>query len=252
MFSSLHSARGLAASLALGCFVFHAVAPAFAADLALASTPHTQAEITLESEDETLIAHHGGEGTGSVLPGAVGAPAVAALKGNAIKSVVSNSLWGNMLLNMAYQMDPEIQKIATRAGRVNALTLLSLTGVTGLGLAQSIYAYRDIELTVGVTPAHHPGGSDHVHLPPDSRVPSTLGIIGSGVTLATLGINAAASKHYSRRMKQRQIDLRNRVDTVLAQLTAGGQSQSVQSELVALVGPLAAEEFLMLWNAVHK
>ncbi len=277
----LYSSRRLAASLALCCVVVGhcgAVGPAEAA----AGLDHPSApvqpvtldfpenagglsleerlieEVLSREEDfeAPLVAHHGGEGAGglsSLSAMASSASTTTTLKGGVATSAVSSSLWGNMLLNMAYQMDPEIRKIASRIGAVNNLTLLSIAGVSGLGLAQSVYSYRQIEppLTVNVTEAHHHGGHDHVHMPPDSKVPSTLGMIGSGVTLATLGVNAVMNKRYSRKLRNRQLLIKEQVEGILAQLRENGPTEGLRQDLAALVGPLAADEFLVLWQVTH-
>lgn len=202
-------------------------------------------------DSETLLASHGGEGGGaSVISGTSAAPVVATVQGQAVKSVMSTSLWGNMLLSMAYPMDPELQRLVSKMGRVNALTLLSITGVSGLGLAQSVYALNQNK------PQHldveeHGGDHGTVTVPADSRVPATLGIVGSGVTLATLGLNAVLSKHYSRKLTQRQLIIKEKVDRILIQLKAQETNAQTRQDLVTLVGEEATDEFLQLWQATH-
>lgn len=247
MFSRMYSARGLAASLTLCCFVLSIPGPTVMAQVASSSQVET---ITLEPS-ETLIANHGTEGTSgaSGLSGASAAPVITAVKGHATKSVVSTSLWGNMLLSMAYQMDPELQRIIQKLGRVNAATLLSITGVSGLGLAQSIYALNQVKSQH--IDVEEDGAHEAVHIPADSKVPATLGIIGSGVTLATLGLNAVMNKHYSRKLTQQQLAIKERVEHALTHLKSSENPEHTRQELVSLVGEEATDEFLSLWQATH-
>lgn len=251
MFSALYPAARLGLSLALcvGLFVQYSV-------LAVSSAAATE-PLALESvtNPSALLAHHGGEGLvgASAISGASAAAAAPAIKGAVVQAVMSDSLWGNMLLSMAYQRDSQLQKLASRLKRANVLALLSITGVSGLGLAQSIYAYQNLApQNIDVTDAHHAGGHDHVHIPAESKVPSTLGIISSGMTLGTLGLGALANHHYNRKIQQRQVAIQAHVAHVLQHLEDGGDSELVAVELNHLVGERATREFLQLWQAVHK
>jgi hypothetical protein len=250
MLSSLPVARNYLTRLAIGSLLFtysHTVPLVQAATFTQNQQPET---ITL-ALDEKLIAHHGLEGAGgaSIISGASAAGAASTMKMGISKTAMSSSLWGNMLLSMAYQLDPEIQRIATKIGRVNALSMLSITGISGLGLAQSIYAYRQIEpKTYDVS--EHDGGHGHVHIPEESRTISTMGIIGSGATLATLA-HTVMSKHYARKLTQRQLAIKDRVEQALFELKAGQGIEHAHQELIALVGEVATEEFMGLWQATH-
>ena len=213
------------------------------------------------NRDELLLANHGGEGaeTAGAL-GAAGAsaatPALGALTGHVDKKIASESLWGNMLLNMAFARDEKLRKCSRRLAQINGLTLLSVLGVSGLSLAQGIqsYHYQNEPLTVNVIGAHHPGGHDHVHLPADQidRTPAVFGMIGSGVTIGALGFRAVAGKVYTRRMLVRQRQIRDQVHSILDRLEQGTSVTSVQQELGRLVGERASSEFLLLWQVLHR
>jgi hypothetical protein len=251
--SMLRAARKSVAGLALAacCLQFSGLS-VLAQGQASADAPVPET-VTL-SREERLIADHGAEGAGggASLGGTVGAQLLGTVTATTAHQTWSDSLWGNMLLSMAYQRDEELQKLVRRAGHVNSLTMLSVASVSGLGLAQSIYSYNRIQpQSVDVTGAHHPGGHDHVHLPLESKVPATLGIIGGGVTIAALGARAVMNRHYSRRMTSRQVAIRKSVDTILDRLTSGEDHRNIEPELTQLVGPRAAGEFLALWRAVH-
>jgi hypothetical protein len=252
MHSALYSARKLVASLALGFCLAQLATPAV---LAAQTVNNPAPETIILTPDERLLANHGGEaatGGAAVIGGASGAPLLGTVKSRQVQAGYSDSLWGSMLLNMAVQRDEELQKFAKRLGLVNTMTLLSIAGVSGLGLAQSIYAYRQIQPeTVNVTEAHHAGGHDHVHMPLNSKVPSAIGIIGSGVTLATLGTRAVMDGYITRRIARRQVQLRESIDHILSHLELEGITSHGRQELAGLVGERAAGEFLLLWRAVH-
>ncbi len=255
----MYSARRIAASITLCavCVVFPG--PVLATQVVTPTVDQVTIQgIHLASPAEKLeTAHHGGEGLGGAA-GAAGAATVAPLlntvSGRVQKAtVVTDSLYGTMLLTMAYQRDEELQKLVRCSGRVNAMTMVGVAGISGLALGQSIYSYRNVEpQTIDVTPAHHPGGHDHVHMSAESKVPSTLGIIGSGVTLAALGVQAIFNKVYAKKIEKRQAELQAQVENILSRLEAGNENyQGAQQDLSLLVGERASREFLALWKAVY-
>lgn len=262
MYGTLPAVKRLAASVALSAVVCSAIAIP-ARSLAFVSVPEIDAKalaggdtrvetVTFEAGQAPLeIAHHGGEGGSATVGAALGSSHVLTnLSAHVQKSTWSDSLWGNLLLSMAYQRDPEIMRLAKKLGRVNTLTLLSVAGVSGLGLAQSIVAYNDIKpQSIDVTEAHHAGGEDHVHIPASSKAPATMGIIGSSATIATLGLRAILNKRYCGRLEKRQLVIRQQVEDLLSRLDADGQTPGVEQELAGLVGPRASREFIQLWQA---
>ena len=68
-------------------------------------------------------------------------PRLSLAKNKRTSSLITDSLWGNLILEMAYQRDPEIKKIAKRLNLVNFGTMTAITGVAAGGtLAQGIIA----------------------------------------------------------------------------------------------------------------
>jgi hypothetical protein len=262
MFASLFFlCRFVAGSIAAVIMVHGAGAMALTPAMELSQTELptlSPASVTLKAIpaglNQGLLAHHGGESAGA---GTIGTLGGAQLLGSASQSVsrptYSDSLWGNLLLSMAYQRDPELQKLIKRMGHVNTVTLLSVAGVSGLALAQSIYSYRQIEPKVyDVTPAHHAGGHDHIHMAEESRIPSTLGIIGSGATMLTLGVRAVANLRYGKKIQHRQQAIIRRIDNILGRLEEGASPALIELDLSQLVGARACSEFLALWRSVHS
>jgi hypothetical protein len=245
----LVSARYVACLFTAGGLGFNSLA-AFAVNIGTLERDVEAAQVTTMA----VVAHHGGEGSSASLltPAAAVSPVLTTTVKGQVSAGLSDSLWGNLLLSMAYQRDPEIRSIMRRLNGVNALTMLSVAGVSGLGLAQSIVSYREIKpLTVDVTPPHHPGGSDHVHFPQADRTPSILGIVGSGVTIGTLGIRTVANKYYARRLQKRQRVIQQAMEDILASLESKPVDAQVEQQLITYVGPRAAREFLQLWKTVH-
>lgn len=206
--------------------------------------------LSLCGQPLAAFAHHGGEGAGGA---AVGAAATGStlltLHGHANKKTSSDSMWANMLLPMAYERDALVQKYMKRQSRANLLTMLSIGSVSGLGLAQSIVGFSTAqgEETVPVV-SHEEGEHGHVHMHGESKLPSTMGIIGSGVTLATLGAKMVFDQANCAKLVNRQLVIKEQVEGIITQLKAGEPYEHVSAQLVSLVGPMAAEEFGMFWR----
>src|SRR5690606_18148609 len=130
--------RRILAGLATFAFVLQ-FSGATALAKSLSHAPVAQPDEQMEAVDLTdsfaldkpLLAHHGGEGAtaATTVAGLSAAPAVGVLNAHASKKSYSDSLWGNMLLNMAFARDPELQRLGRRLGQINALTMMSVLGV---------------------------------------------------------------------------------------------------------------------------
>lgn len=175
---------------------------------------------------------------------------VLTLQGQASKTLLSESLWGNLLLSMAYQRDAKIQKYTRNLGQVNTFTLLSVAGVSALGLTQSIIALNSAHGPRFLEVEDHDGDL-HAHQKADSRVPATLGIIGSSATIATLGVKALLDGVYGHKLAKRQGELQEAVGGILQALKAGTPFQEISGPLSALIGETATQEFQSLWQATH-
>ena len=190
------------------------------------------------------LAHHGGEGDS----GAVGAGVLGASGSGAILTAGSmplkngqlmDGLWANVLLGIALQRDSEVQRISRWSRRLNGATTVAIMGVSGLGLAQSIHSLNSIEPKTYDVSGH--GEHSHVHIPAPSRVLSTMGIIGSSVTLGTIGVRAVGGHILGKKLTRRQTELQNQLLAAL--------STKNEVELAALVGPQTASEYLALTSA---
>jgi hypothetical protein len=190
------------------------------------------------------LAHHGGEGeSGTLATGAMGGATGGALLtagSQPLKtSQLMDGLWANVLLSIALQRDAEVQHIHRWSRRLNGATTVAIMGVSGLGLAQSIHALNSIEPKTYDVSGHD--DHSHVHIPAASRVLSTMGIIGSSVTLGTLGVRVVGGHILGKKMTRRQTELQNQLLAAL--------STKNEAELATLVGPQTASEYLSLTSA---
>ena len=238
MFFSLHSSRRLTAGLAF-CFVIFTsagtITPGYSAVSPKTVGQETNLVVPLSLQTSDLqptpqhLAHYGLEGC----PVAASAILSATAKKAAPQNPVSTSLWGNLLLNMAYQQDTQLQKWMKTMGRVDNFTLLSVAAISSLGVAQSI----DTLATLQQDP--HP-----VH-------PVVLGLVGTGTSIGSLAVRLAVNHHYSKLIAKRQSMIQDQIRGILAQLKEGIPFAHIQDALSSLVGTEATQEFSEIWQATH-
>ncbi|WP_373531058.1 hypothetical protein [Vampirovibrio sp.] len=198
--------------------------------------------ITLNA-DEKLLAHHEGSsaGVGQLLHDDENS-----------QDEVTDSLWGNLLLSMAYRRDESLKGLVKKMGVSNNLFLASIAGVSGLGLAQSITGLATLNQHKAGG-AHHEegehvgGGGGHR----ESLAPSVMGLVGSGATLVSIGAHVFFEHRYKKQIKARQLVINHQVLHILEDLENGTNQELVQPQLASLVGPRATGEFLQLWRAAH-
>ena len=191
--------------------------------------------------DENLLAHH--EGATSAASSLLG-------DGMSASEDAMDSLWGSMIAGIAYRRDPEIQRLVKRAGRSNTLFLFSVASISGLSMAQNITGLA----TLNAPDSHSHGeegehGGDASHH--DSIAPSIMGLVGSGLTLGSIGAHAYFGHRYQKRIEQRRQAINARVLHVLDALEAGPMTDSLQTELIGLIGARASREFMQIWSAAH-
>lgn len=150
-------------------------------------------------------------------------------------SPFSDSLWGNLLLSMAYQRDEEIKQISKRLGQVDLLTLTSVTSVSGLGLAGGLRTLNCLNK------------SDK-----DPVFPTILGIIGSSATLGTVGVRTVLAHRYGKKLRARQAAIKNKIEELLDAMEHDRYTRSVHEQLAALIGERATKEFEQIWAASHS
>jgi hypothetical protein len=234
------SVSRLLASFAVVCSVnlqWAAVAQGSATTYRIPSAAQVAQEPTNQKQSKVLLA--------SACP-ACGAPELATIalavdsttgKGKK-KSLLTDSLWGNLILELAYDRDPELSKLAKRVRLLNGATTASVFGIAGGTLAQGISALYVL---------NPPNGG------PDSYAPLFLGTALSGTTMIIIGARAYLGHQLAKHIEQRQIQLRDRVQNILSHLEySQGQCQDARQQLKELIGERACSEWIQLWQSSHK
>jgi hypothetical protein len=154
------------------------------------------------------------------------------------RSLLSNSIWGNIILKMAYARDPEVLRLSKKLRITNFGTTTGLAGVAGGTMAQGI---------VGLAALNPPDGM------PDSYAP---GIVGLGLETAVLMIFAGGplvQHKFRKELRARQLAIRQQVEQILQHLEYSKTNCSeAQKELAELVGDRGARDCVELWQSSHQ
>ncbi len=154
------------------------------------------------------------------------------------RSLLSNSIWGNIILKMAYARDPEVLRLANKLKITNLGSTSGLMCVAGGTAAQGV---------VGISTLNPPDGL------PDSYAP---GIVGLGLEAAVLMIFAGGplvQHKYRKALKARQLAIRQQVEQILQHLEySKTECSDAQKELATLVGDRGAQECVQLWQSSHR
>ncbi len=237
------------ASFTVCAFVISCV-PAYAqSDFSKTSISFQAETISSQNDQPILLAHCGACELGPV-------QLLEETSGSSkLKGVVSESLWGNLILNMAYQRDKELQKLVKRQSLANLLTLGAVAGVSGLAIAQNVTTLSTLG---GAAHAHADGGGDegassggHDEGHSDSPAPGIIGLVASGTTIGALLGQIYINHRYKKKVKARQMFIRQQVDEILGQLDSGLEEGDTQQKLVQLIGKRATREFMQLWQSSH-
>lgn len=153
-------------------------------------------------------------------------------------SLLTDSLWGNLILEMAYQRDPELQKIAKKLNLVNIGTMGSIAAIAGGTLAQGISAL-------------------YVLNPPDGKLdsyaPLDVGVVLSSATLLTFVARLYFNHKLEKRVMDRQLALKTKVETLLHHLEqCNGKCTDAKNQLTDLIGERACREWVQLWQSSHQ
>lgn len=154
------------------------------------------------------------------------------------KSLLTDSLWGNLILELAYDRDPMLGKLARRVRLMNFGTRAAVFGIAGGTLAQGISALYVL---------NPPDGK------PDSYAPLNIGVALSGATMALMAARVLFGHRLAKRIKNRQLSIRDRVERVLAHLESShGRCSKARSQLEEIIGKRACNEWLQLWRSSHR
>jgi hypothetical protein len=153
-------------------------------------------------------------------------------------TVLTDSLWGNLILELAYQRDKELQKIAKRLNIVGLGTLGAIGGIAGGTLAQGIVAINVI---------NPPAGK------PDSYTPLVIGTALSSATIMVFISRLILNHQLGKQISNRQFAIKNHVEAILAHMeSSGAKCASAQKELTELIGERASREWIDLYQSSHQ
>jgi hypothetical protein len=154
------------------------------------------------------------------------------------KSLLTDSLWGNLILELAYQRDKELAKLAKRMNLVNLGTNASI-GAIALGtLGQGVGALATL---------NPPSGHE------DSYGPGIVGTTLSTVTIMTFAARMYFNHKMQKDVQERQIAIRTQVESVLNHLErSDSKCPDAQKDLTELIGERASHEWLQLWQSSHQ
>jgi len=154
------------------------------------------------------------------------------------QSLLTDSLWGNLILELAYDRDPELSKLGKSVRMMNFGTTTSVFGIAGGTLAQGISALYVL---------NPPAGK------PDSYAPLNLGVALSSVTMLVLASRVYLGHKLAKHILQQQMQIKGRVQTALAHLErSDGQCDEARAQLKDLIGQRACNEWIQLWQSSHK
>jgi len=154
------------------------------------------------------------------------------------RSPLTDSLWGNLILELAYQRDPELQKISKKLNLVGLGTLGAIGGIAGGTLAQGISAIYVINPSPGRK---------------DSYAPLILGTALSSATLAVFAARILLNHKLAKQTSNRQFAIKAQVESILAHMeTSGAKCDAAKKELTGLIGERACREWVDLYQSSHQ
>jgi hypothetical protein len=152
-------------------------------------------------------------------------------------SSLTESIWGNIILKLAYQRDLELQKFAKKMNISNIASINALACIAGGTIGQNVASMACLNPPVGIE---------------DSYAPGTAGLALATVTNVVFAGRVMAGHGYRKKMKERQLAIRQRVERLLEHLEySKTDCNEAQAELSTLIGDRASKECLQLWQSSH-
>jgi len=154
------------------------------------------------------------------------------------RSLLSNSIWGNIILKMAYARDPEVLRLAKKLKITNFGTTTGLATVAGGTMAQGIVSMGTLNPAPGLE---------------DSYTPGMIGVCLEGAVLMILAGGPLVQHKFRKQLKSRQMAIRQRVEQILQHLEYSKTNCSeAQKDLAELVGDRGAGDCVQLWQSSHQ
>jgi hypothetical protein len=163
--------------------------------------------------------------------------ALATAKKNRGPAVISDSLWGNLMLEIAFNRDPVLEKYGVMVKLMNFAVMSAVYGVSGGTLLQTCYAVPAIN-----QPAPHQ----------DSSVPGIVGIVNSSVAVVSGASRLVIGYELSSHIRKRQMQIRDQLEAILAKLEDSHCEDATSlAQLKDLIGERASGEWVQIWRNVH-
>jgi hypothetical protein len=153
------------------------------------------------------------------------------------KSSLSDSLWGSIILKIAYQRDPEIQKLTRHIEGISLVTDGTTGTVVGGTVGQNIVSMACLNQPPGIS---------------DSYLPGSIGLGFSGLTNVVFDSGLLFNWRLRAKIKTRLITIRSRVETILNHLEYSQTAcPQAQADLKEIIGERAASDCIQLWRSSH-
>jgi len=150
---------------------------------------------------------------------------------------LSDSLWGSIILKMAYQRDAQLQKLSKHLKGTNAVTSAAVYGAAGGTLGQNIISMAVLNPDFGN----------------DSYLPGALGMGLSGLLNVALDGGIVINWHMKKKINARKLAIREKVETLLDHLEYSEAScPDAQKQLAEVIGDRGAADCLKLWHLSHS
>ena len=153
-------------------------------------------------------------------------------------SLLSNSIWGNIILKMAYARDPEVLRLSKKLKITNIGTTTGLGTVAGGTAAQGIVGMATLNPSDGM---------------PDSYAPGITGLALEAGVLMVLAGGPLVQHKFRKQLKTRELAIRREVEAILQHLEFSRTNcEEAQKQLAALIGDRGARECIQLWQSSHQ
>jgi len=153
------------------------------------------------------------------------------------KGLLTESIWGNIILKMAYQRDPVIRKLLGHQKDVDLMTATAFNSAVSGTLAQNIVSQATL---------NPPDGQF------DSYLPGSLGLGFSSLVNVALDTSIVLRWGVRRKIRARQKEIRVKVEGILEHLEYSvAECPEAQRDLTGIIGDRAARECVQLWQSSH-
>jgi hypothetical protein len=151
--------------------------------------------------------------------------------------ILSNSIWGNIILKLAYKRDEKLQKLAKKLNMVNFGAMNSYLSVAGITLGQNIVSMACLNPPPGIE---------------DSYGPGSIGLVSTGLTNIVLNGQIVLGYGIKSKIKRRQREIQQEVEAILEHLEySQTECPDAERQLAQLVGSRASAECIELWRSCH-